>query len=150
MLGVYVFTAMFSAPCFLSNGTFICAYMNENDKSLQLRDASLKSIGDFTVYNWAAILLVFLVILLLGDSNLMGKHRERFDEKDQLDDDILKFLEMRQKGMTTRMLGMILSDVYPELDIIELSERLHTLKGSGLIRKYKGRLRTPLWKLRDA
>lgn len=150
MLGVYVFTAMFSAPCFLSNGTFICAYMNENDKSLQLRDASLKSIGDFTVYNWAAILLVFLVILLLGDSNLMGKHRERLDEKDQLDDDILKFLEMRQKGMTTRMLGMILSDVYPELDIIELSERLHTLKGSGLIRKYKGRLRTPLWKLRDA
>ena len=150
MLGVYVFTAMFSAPCFLSNGTFICAYMNENDKSLQLRDASLKSIGDFTVYNWAAILLVFLVILLLGDSNLMGKHQERLDEKDQLDDDILKFLEMRQKGMTTRMLGMILSDVYPELDIIELSERLHTLKGSGLIRKYKGRLRTPLWKLRDA
>jgi hypothetical protein len=147
---VYVFTAMFSAPCFLSNGTFICAYMNENHMSLQLRDTPLKSIGDFTIYNWGLIVLVFLVIVLSGDPNLIGRHREILDEKDQLDDDILKFLEMRQKGMTTRMLGMILSDVYPELDVTELSERLHTLKGSGLVRKYKGRLRTPLWKLRDA
>jgi len=118
--------------------------------SLQLRDTPLKSIGDFTVYNWGLIVLVFLVIVLSGDPNLIGRHREILDEKDQLDDDILKFLEMRQKGMTTRMLGMILSDVYPELDITELSERLHALKGSGLVRKYKGRLRTPLWKLRDA
>lgn len=96
MLAVYIFTAMFSTPCFLSNGIFICAYMNENDKSLQLRDASLKSIGDFTIYSWGLIVLVFLVIVLSGDPNLIGKHREILDEKDQIDDDILNFLEMRQ------------------------------------------------------
>jgi hypothetical protein len=160
---------MSTAPCFLSNGTFTCAY---NDMSLTFVDKAALIVNQFiyydwvTNYRWAGLLLLRNLLLPLFFAYLFRPkaaevhihvkqqetdlhiQRENDDEEsllDELDNRIIEQLKKRESGTTARMLTLALRSSYPELELADMDDRLNILQSKGLVSGFKGQLRAPLW-----
>ena len=159
---------MSTTPCFLSNGTFTCAY---NDMPLQFLDKTVLFINEIIYYDWCtnyhAIGLVVLRNLLFplffaylfrpkaAEVHIHVKQeqehviqREQDEEEsllDELDNSIIEQLKKRASGTTARMLTLALRSSYPELELADMDDRLNILQSKGLISGFKGQLRAPLW-----
>lgn len=169
---VFFTSIMSTAPCFLSNGTFTCAYMNHNDMPLQLLDRAALIVNQFIYYDWATnyrgigILLLrnllfplFCAYLFRPKAAEVHIHvkqqehelhiqREQDDDEsllDELDNSIIEQLKKRESGTTARMLTLALRSSYPELELADMDDRLNILQSKGLVTGFKGQLRASLW-----
>jgi len=163
---------MSTAPCFLSNGTFTCAYMGHNDMPLQLLDKAALFVNHFIYYQWpsnyrALAIIIFRNLLFplffaylfrpkAAEVHIHVKQQEHEvhiqreqdeDESllDELDNSIIEQLKKRESGTTARMLTLALRSSYPELELADMDDRLNILQSKGLVTGFKGQLRASLW-----
>ena len=155
------------SPCFLSNGTFTCAY---DDMPLQFMDQAVLFVNEIIYYDWLTnyhaighIVLRNLLLPLLfaylfrpkaaevhihmKESDVSIQREQEEDESllDELDNTIIEQLKKRESGTTARMLTLALRPNYPELELADMDDRLNILQSKGLISGFKGQLRAPLW-----
>ena len=163
---------MSTAPCFLSNGTFTCAYMGHNDMPLKVLDQAALFVNHIIYYEWPSSYRAIGMLLLRNllfplfcaylfrpkaaevhihvkqQEHELHIQREQDDDEsllDELDNSIIEQLKKRESGTTARMLTLALRSSYPELELADTDDRLHILQSKGLVTGFKGQLRAPLW-----
>ena len=151
------------APCYMTNGTFICAY--HQTPKYQLLSIATVFLKRTIIRHWPFILYVFRYLLIPLFFAFVFRPREaeviihvehenfrtaqQDEEKetilDALDQRIIEQLKKRPSGTTARMLTLASRASFPEVELADMDDRLHALQSKGVVSVFKGQLRAPLW-----